>query len=70
MDVVKLTWVPQVVATWVQRRRSLERGSGLGLPQTVPLAFCLNKPSPFLQCGGRLGSSVKSELTDKTALIN
>lgn len=70
VDVGQLTRLPQLVAAWVERGRSLERGSGSGLSQTVPLAFCLNKPSPFLQCGGRSGSSVKSELTDKTALIN
>lgn len=70
MDAVKFTWVPQVAATWVEHGCSLERGSRLGLPQTVLPDFCLNKPPPFLQCGGRLGGSVRSELTDKTALIN
>lgn len=37
-DNVKLTWVPQQVATWVEYGHSLQGGSGLGLPQTVPLA--------------------------------
>lgn len=58
MDVVGLTWVPQ-------------RGVGLGRGSPrLRLFFCFAHPPPCLQSGGCSGSSVRSERTDKTALIN
>lgn len=70
MEVVKLAWFTQVLATRVELGYFLKRGSRLGFPPNSVSCFLLKQTPPLLQCVGRLGNSVRSELTDKIALIN